>query len=204
MLKILYVSFKDKKMSTPATVDKNTINILTRTTIRPDMNNQIQLMWACKQKNGFCRVQSLYSVRLCPQKGWDRAPSGTVPGTLGHQDRSKPGWLVGANKRHVLVHNHKHTHVNTPSVIKKNKNMITNTVEVITFLATSYMSTHAEHLCPPPFIVLLCLILFSSEMIMISLAAKYECKFISLVPAKTHSVYWSVIMVCRQTGKEHF
>lgn len=64
------------------------------------------------------------------------------------------------------------------------------------------MSAHAEHLCPPPSIVLLSLILFGGEMIMISLAAKCECKkFISLVP---QCVYRSVIAVRRQTVKEHF
>lgn len=82
--------------------------------------------------------------------------------------------------------------------------MITNTVELITFLAVYYMSTRAEHHCPPPFIVLLCLILFSGEMIMISLAAKYECKCASLVPDKTHGIHESVIIFCGQAGKEHF
>lgn len=159
-------------------------------------------VWA--EENGSCRARSHYSVRLCLQRGRGRAPSGTVPGTLGHWDRSKLGWLVGANKTHVLVHNHRYTHTHTYTLQVWLKNTITNTVELITFLAISYMSTHAEHLCPPPFIVLLCLILFCGEMIMISLAAKHECKFTILVPAKTHSVYWSIIIVRRQTGKEHF
>lgn len=38
--------------------------------------------------------------------------------------------------------------------------------------------------CPPPFAVLLWLILFSSMMIMISLAVKYKCKFRSIFPDK--------------------
>ena len=61
--------------------------------------------------------------------------------------------------------------------------MIENTVELITFPAI-YLSTHAEHLCPPPFVVLWWLILFSSMMIMISLAVKYKCKFTGIFPDK--------------------
>ena len=61
------------------------------------------------------------------------------------------------------------------------------------------MSTHAEHLCPPPFIVLLWLILFSSVMIMISLAVKYKCKFTSIFPDKPLGKK-SVIMFSWQKG----
>lgn len=152
------------------------------------------------EEKGFCRARSHYSVRLCLQRGWDRAPSGAVPGTLGHWDASKLGWLAGANKTHACAHNRRHTHTLQVWL----KNMITNTTEVITFLAVCCMSTHAEHPCPPPFIVLLCLILFSAEMIMISLAAKYECKFTSPAPDRAHGMYGSVIIFCGQTGKERF
>lgn len=79
------------------------------------------------------------------------------------------------------------------------------------------MSTHAEHPCPPPFIVLLCLILFSSEMIMISLTAKYECKSAWSLPRPTvctEASLWSVgrlekrifkgKYIKSQTGQFHF
>lgn len=205
MLKVLLVPFKDLQTKAAKAVGKNPKHFGSDQNRSRNEQSNTPSMSLRAEKSIFCRVQSHYLVRFCPQRGWDYAPSGTVPETLGHQDRSTLGWLVGADKTHVLVPNHRYTHVHTPSVIKKKKkNMITNTVELITFLATSYMSAHAEHLCPPPFIVLSRLILFSSEMIVISLAAKYECKFISLVPAKTLSVYWSVIIVRRQTGKEHF
>lgn len=95
--------------------------------------------------------------------------------------------------RHTSMHIHRYTH--TRSVIK---NMIKGTVELITSLAV-YMTTHVEHLCLPPFIVLLCLILFSSEMIMISLAVKYKCKFTSILPAKKQNCQQeSIIIYCRQ------
>lgn len=58
-------------------------------------------------------------MRLCLQRGWDRAPSGAAPGTLGHWDGSKMGRLAGANKTHARAHNRRHTHAHTPSVIKK-------------------------------------------------------------------------------------
>lgn len=101
--------------------------------------------------------------------------------------------------RHTSMHSHRYTH--TQSVIK---NMIKSTVELITSLAV-YISTHVEHLCLPPFIVFSCLILFSSEMIMISLAVKYKCKFTSILPEKKkqNCRQESVIIYCRQRN-EHF
>lgn len=165
------------------------------------MKNQIQQIWVCEHKKRAL-AESLFSEVVPAERTgqyaiWNAARD---TGSLGSQQAG----MTGGSTQDTCACSQSqiHTHVHTPSVIKKNT--ITNTVELITFLAISYMSTHAEHLCPPPLIVLLCLILFSAEMIMISLAAKYECKFINLVPAKTHSVYWSVIIVHRQTGKEHF
>ena len=94
------------------------------------------------------------------------------------------------------IHTHTHTHTHTHKV--RLKSTIKDTVEPITFPAI-YMSTHAEHLCPPPFIVLLWLILFSSVMIMISLAVKYKCKFTSIFPDKPLGKK-SVIMFSWQKG----
>lgn len=118
--------------------------------------------------------------------------SGDAAKRTGHLEQCQGHWVTGivAHWDHwweQTRHHPRYTHMYTLRV--RLKNPITNTVELITFLAISSMSTHAEHLCPPPFIVLLCLILFSSEMMMISLAAKYECKFGGLGPARTHSVY---------------
>lgn len=88
-------------MSTGAAVDKNVkhLGILTLTSIKPDTNNQMQQKWGCEQKK--------------------KAIAGAVPGTLGHWDGSKLGWLVGANKTHMCAHNHGHRHAHTPRVIKK-------------------------------------------------------------------------------------
>lgn len=161
-------------------------------------------------------------MSVCEQKKMALAEHGVIiqwgcacreDGTVHHLEQCQGHWVTGIvaswddwceQTRHTCLFTITDTHTHTYTLQVWLKNTITNTVELITFLAISYMSTHAEHLCPPPFIVLLCLILFCGEMIMISLAAKYECKFTSLVPAKTHSVYWSIIIVRRQTGKEHF
>lgn len=148
------------------------------------------------------RRESLFGVAVGPYAIWTSARDARSLGG------SKLGWLEAANKTHKCVHNHRHTHTHTCvyacTLQVWLKNMITNTVEPITFLAVYYMSTHAEHPCPPPFIVLLFLIINGGEMIMISLTAKYECKFTSLVPDKTHGMYENVIIFCGQTGKEHF
>lgn len=72
-------------------------------------------------------------------------------------------------------------------------------MELIAFPAI-YMSTHAEHLCPPPVVVLLWLILFSSMMIMISLAVKYKCKFTSIFPDKPLGKKASLYFSSRRRG----
>lgn len=116
---------------------------------------------------------------------WDYA--GREDGTAGYLESSQGHWVTGVRAswhdwrkhttRQTSMHNQRHTHLHTHKV--RLKNMIKNSVELITSQAI-YMSTHAEHLCPPPFIVLVWLILFSSMMIMISLAVKYKCKFTSI------------------------
>lgn len=97
------------------------------------------------------------------------------------------------------MHNHRCTHLNTETHKVRLKNMIKNTVELIAFLAI-YMSTHAEHFCPPPFVVLMWLILFSSTMIMISLAVKYKCKFTSIFPDKPLGKKASLYFFGRRRG----
>lgn len=62
------------------------------------------------------------------------------------------------------------------------------------------MSTEAEHLCPPPFIVLSPLVLFRRMMIMISLGVKYKCKFTSIFPDKTHGKTALLYSVGRRRG----
>ena len=98
-------------------------------------------------------------------------------------------------KAHTQRHTSTHTH--THSLQVRLRNVIKNSVEPITFPAI-YMITHAEHLCPPPFLVLLRLILFSSMMIMISLAIKYKCKFTSIFPDKTLGKKASLYSVSRR------
>lgn len=126
----------------------------------------------CQQSKWPLLSYELWScVRACRHRGWDCRLPGTEPGTLGHWGQSKLVWLVKTHNtapKHAqsLVHTSKHTHkVQLKTVIKTS-------VELITFPAI-YMSTHAEHLCPPPFAVLLWLIVFSSIMIMIILAVKH-------------------------------
>ncbi len=138
-----------------------------------------------KKKRPLLSNESWCCVRLCRQR-WD--------GTAGYLEQSQGHWVTGVRAswhdwwKHTTRHTSMHTwltdtHIYTHTHKVWLKNMIKNTVELITFPAIS-MSTHAEHLCPPPYIVLLWLILFSGMMIMISLAVKYKCKFTSILPDK--------------------
>lgn len=111
------------------------------------------------------------------QATWNRARD---TGSLGSEQAGMAGESTQQDTQACTITD---THIYTHTHKVRLKNMIKNTVELITFPAIS-MSTHAEHLCPPPFIVLLWLILFSGMMIMISLAVKYKCKFTSILPDK--------------------
>lgn len=116
----------------------------------------------------------MQAERMGLQATWNRARDTGSPGS---EQAGMTG--EGTQQGTQATHNHRHTHTHKVRL----KNTIKNTVELIAFPAI-YMSAHAEHLCPPPIVVLLWLILFSSMMIMISLAVKYKCKFTSVFPDK--------------------
>lgn len=47
------------------------------------------LIHACRKSGHLQSTESLYSVSLCMQRGWDRKLPGIEPGTLGHWGHSK-------------------------------------------------------------------------------------------------------------------
>lgn len=62
------------------------------------------------------------------------------------------------------------------------------------------MFTHAEYLCPPPFVAHSQLNVFSSVMIMISLSVKCKCRFTSIFPDKPFGKKASLYCSGRRRG----